>query len=368
MLSFVLVLLINEVSAIGVSPGKIELDFKPNDKGVYTFVVHNSKTADLNVVFNTFGEFSEYLTLETDEDVIGPEQSKEYSFNYSFPTSLPPGKHRTDIFIGEKTETEQGIVGAVAAVGLVFTVNVPYEGKYLETEISAEDSVAGDNVTFVVILKSLGKENINSITGDLEIYNQNNETLSTITFPQESIEGLSSKQVNLVWNSGNNLEGQYTAKLKLDYDNIGSEASTKFRLGILKVKILDLVDKSLVKGKINKVEVLTESIWNRQIDNAYAEVEFNGKKVRTDEISYQPWEKKTISSFADATDIGTGEYNLKVTLYFGEETESKDFKVRVVNEQFYLYATIFGIIALVLGIIILTMFRHRKTVNKAKKR
>ena len=63
---FILVLVLQSVYAIGITPGRTTIDFEPNLQKEVSFSVTNAEQKEMSIVFYTKGELKEAVSLNQD--------------------------------------------------------------------------------------------------------------------------------------------------------------------------------------------------------------------------------------------------------------------------------------------------------------
>ena len=104
LISFVfLLLLIENVLALGVTPAKSVIDFEPIEKEV-SFRIINSEHKDIEIKLNVEGELADRITLESYSfNMSKDEDTKEISHIISLDESLGEGLHKGEIIITESS-------------------------------------------------------------------------------------------------------------------------------------------------------------------------------------------------------------------------------------------------------------------------
>jgi hypothetical protein len=130
-LLLLLVLLLPMPSALGISPGRIDIPFQPGFKNTYGFIVIPHMTPYLRL--SVYGDLAQYVTLSQTEAVV-KNGIGHFTFSVSLPDDLPrPGLYDTRILVTEFPGGFEGGgtgVGAKVAIELQFWVRKPYPGKY----------------------------------------------------------------------------------------------------------------------------------------------------------------------------------------------------------------------------------------------
>jgi len=322
LLVLALVLLVGKVTALGVSPGKIILDFDPGMETTLNLMIINNEEKALSVSLNAEGELAEYITFSETELYIKPfEGSKAVSYSLKLPNDIgKSGLHTTNIVIREsKSVTGSGVnVGAALAVISILGINVPYQGKYAEASMFAIESSQGEETILVVEVTNLGKEDINTALASIDIF-EGEKKITTVTTDEKSINAGNRRELIAKWPTEK--PGSYTAKAKVNYDGKMAETETEFAVGGFFIKLIDISVKNFKLGGIAKFNSLLENIANKESEDVYTEMALNdetGKSimdVESNRENMQPQERKEFNSYWDTENVEKGEYAGKVTIH-----------------------------------------------------
>ena len=205
LVSLLIVLTVQNVSAIGITPGRTTIDFEPNLQKEVSFSVTNAEQKAMSIVFYAKGELKESVSLNQDRASFSSgESSKSFSYTISLPAEFDrPGLHTAEIVaqeVPEDSELDGTVLGATVAVVTQVYVNVPYPGKYLEFDVEVIEASSGQLTTFLIPMISRGKLNIQKVKTKIEIYSEEN---LVDKFELEEIGILSGerKQLTGTWNT-----------------------------------------------------------------------------------------------------------------------------------------------------------------------
>ena len=109
-----IVLTLQNISSIGITPGRTTLDFEPSLQKEIQFSIINSESKDMSVVFTVNGDLSESVTLtQTYAELSSTEESKPFTYAVNLPQKISePGLHETQIY-----NTEVNNYGVVKVEG-----------------------------------------------------------------------------------------------------------------------------------------------------------------------------------------------------------------------------------------------------------
>jgi hypothetical protein len=371
LLGVFLVLFCLDVGALGISPSKINYDFEPGLSDEITFRVINSESVPFNVEVYVEGDLAEYFDFERTPVTLPPGEAREFTVFFNFPSDLriAPGEHRTDIVAAQVGDGEEGgTVAAFVAVAIPVLVEVPYEGIFLDAKIEIGEAEAGTPVDFGIELISLGKEVISIVNGNIGIINEEGVVVDEIIFQELNIQPLDTRLVSLEWFPGDNSAGIYNATLFIEYDGEEANFVKEFRLGDLLIDILDLEEKKFKKGQINRINVLTRSFWNYEINDAYAEIFIFGSSSKSESMTFGSWEEKTVPVYFDMNGLESGEYEARVVLSYEGVTTEKVFDITIGAILFSVTNLIYAGLVVVLIVLVVLFLKKRKLFKSKKAR
>ncbi len=373
-------LLLQPVWAIGISPARIEMLFKPNTVADYQFTVLNNIGTEISVEVYKTGNLSEFITISgpTTFNLL-PGQTKILSFRLALPDQLgEPGKHEGRIGAVESLPSTAGggtVLGARAAVEMQVWVHVPYPGKYAQVNLQASDADVGKDVNFVIGVKNLGTEAIQA-SDEIDIFEGDTRIGGVVAdqtillVPGESGEMMAS------WTAQK--AGTYRARATVSYDGKQATAETTFRVGQLLVEIVAMPKTVVQQGQIAELTPTIASRWNDVIKGVYADVEIlkDGDVVakgRSEPFDLAPWQSKTFSIFVKTEGLSVGSYDARLTVYYAGQTTSRQFanilEVRKVEMPEISLIVIIVIIILILAILaVVVVIAKRRRHGKKRRR
>ncbi len=366
----VMILLVEVSSALGITPGKIEFNFRSDLEQTIGYSVFG---ADSETEFELYieGDLAEYAKLDK-ETLIG---GGGFSVILKLPGYIEkPGKHR--ILVGAREKIDKETIGTAIGTSIdirgVIDIHVPYPGKYLELALSSHNVNIGEPVEFELFIASKGIEGVN-ITPKIEIASEE-KIIETLYFTNRFLESQEEIKLKKTLDTTNYNAGNYNATVIVDYGRI-AKAESKFRIGDLVINIVNYT-RQITIGGLQKFNIEIESGWNDEIDGAYAEVFILNATTdllsfKTSSTSLTPWEKKNITGFFDTTDFTKGFYDANITIkYYGKEIgkiSSKLVKIEFIeNPRRLLTWFIIGGIILLLGVVVFLMKKYFLKHGKKK--
>ncbi|MBI4145537.1 hypothetical protein HY493_05040 [Candidatus Woesearchaeota archaeon] len=323
-LGFLLFLLVPSVSAVGITPAKIILEYRPIEYSL-DFTIMNAEAIDTYVA----GDLAQYAEIIDPAPGTGPRQ---FRVILRLPPDLePPGKRV--LFVGAIEHVPEGAatVGARAAIQAPVYVFVPYPGIYLEPELIAPSVNENEPVNMTLTIVNRGRDPVSALSAQvLVIDDVTNKTLATLTAEPVRIEGDRSKDIRFDWESRGSRPGPYRAKAVIRYDDQIMEREAGFRIGTQIVRIINFTQEVLA-GSINPFEVTVKSEWNSPFSSVYADVTINDQTFKTPYVTLDPWQLGTLVGYWDATSVAPGTYDADIILHYGDLTARVNGPVRVVT-------------------------------------
>ena len=358
-LLFTIVLFSGLVSALGISPAIVELDFVPGQEYELTYTVF-SDNPELEVELIVGGDFAKYVTID-----------KERSFGtgtFKLKIKLPedpneiekPGEHRISVGAKEKPVPRSGISTSVSITGHI-SIFVPYPGRYAEAELVIPNGNVNELIPVDVYVINRGKENL-SIYANVKFFDSTEKLVYTLPFEQVLINTKEDMHFKDSLNTSNYRAGNYFAEASVDY---GGEEEIKinqtFRIGSLFVNITNFTDR-LPQGGIQKFYIEIESMWNDNLESVYADVnvsnDIESVKFRTPNVDLVAWNKNILEGFLDTTEL-EGKYKTDIALYY-EGVKSYAFGELVIEKGLnfaYIITGIAGIVAIIIIIFLIWILK-----------
>jgi len=341
-LLLLLLIIMPEISALGVSPSRITMNFEPNYEYEtdVCFSVQNINKLKIEAV----GELAPYITMTgTDENGdIRTDINSCVHYKLKLPESFDkPGLHTGVITALEVSDETYGNVQARVRIHHQIWVMVPYPGKYLEiTSFEAGNVKAGGTVPFTVNIQSKGDEAIDEAKGKIYIYKNNNQIEVVDTNVARKLVLDEPRQLSAKWSSEGYKEGNYEAFADIAYDDgLKVNATAQFKLGGLDVNLVNYT-RELIVGGIKEFYATVDSIWDEPLQGVKVIAEMYNYSQSTEPLTsvetvtrtLQPWGNEELKGFLDISSLSIGVYDMKLTLYFENMTKKYEDKLRIVQE------------------------------------
>ena len=341
LVSLLIVLTIQNVSAIGITPGRTTINFEPGLHKEVPFSIINSENKDMSVVFTVKGDLAESITLnQAYAEFLSSEDSKSFTYVVDLPQAIEkPGLYEVEIVALEmpKDIKEKGtFVGATVSVATQLHIYVPYPDKYLEAEINVVES-EGKEIFFIPVVNR-GKLDIVSAKAIIDIYTSLNEKVATVESNTDSLLSLERKELTAEWEF-NVAPGRYLAKVTVVYDNEVFEVEKEFNVGEKFLEILEINIRDFELGGIAKFDALVENKWSSDLKEIYLNIivyNYDGEimadfKSPTSDIS--ALSKSEIVAYWDTAGVHEGTYDGKIILKYGEKSTERNIQMKITENS-----------------------------------
>jgi len=353
---FLSLFILQEVHALGITPGRAVFDFLPGRKETVDFKVINNEHKDMGVVIYVEGELNQSVTLH--QKMIkfkATDQEKDFKYSFKLPDSLDkPGVHVARIIAMEIPEdAESGtFVGATVAVATELYIQVPYPGKYIEARMDIQESDVNGTTKFIVVSSNLGEQKIARAYALIDVLSKTNEKLATIK--TSTFEIASKRRVDLVGEWKANVEaGTYLARATIIYDEKTAEIEKSFNIGSLRIDLIDVVVEDFRLGGIAKFTLVAESKWNADIPGVYSNVivyDAAGKTIadsKSASVDFPALSRQTMFAYWDTAGVDEGDYDGKIVLNYADKMTDRAIRVKVRESE--MQVEIVGLTAKVVG-------------------
>ena len=312
------IILTNPINAISITPSKIVIDYEPGVEKQFSFDVGRADSIEIYLK----DELAPYAAILDSAPKSGP---RTFSVTLTPPAGLSPGRHA--LIVGAIEAAPVGMtVGGRAAVQAPIYVEVPYPGVYIEASLSSQTINVGEIEPFVVTVTNKGTDSISQVYVKLKVFDSDNNTVAELSSDSKPLEGVSSVDFNLNWDSTGAKAGPYSAAATVFYDGGAAEAKANFKIGSLLVLIKRTTDK-FEAGAITPFFIEVESGWNAPIQGMYGELKFADKSFKTPAFDLAAWKTINITGYADASGIPEGEYDARFIVYYADKTTEKTSKI-----------------------------------------
>lgn len=333
-----LVVLINRIDALGVTPARASIDFVPGAEKTISFDVVNTDGKDMNLVVYASGELNKSVFIEKSMLSLSfSEETKQIDYNVKMPSELLPGMHSADIVVLEVPK-EGGGIGAVVGVIAQLNVYVPYPGKYAEAEMYVTGAEQGGFVQFVIPVVSRGDVDLVSVHANVDIYNLMGEKVDSFNTP--GVSASKEKRGEIVYNWNAKVpSGVYLAKAALIYDGETLSLEKQFNVGEMILDLQQIEVRDFKLGEIAKFEMLVENKWGEDIEGVYTITNvFNEEgevmaEFKSPTENIPSFKKKVLVSYWDTGGVKKGTYDSSVYLIYGRKSVQEDLQLKVSEDK-----------------------------------
>ncbi|HIH63312.1 MAG: hypothetical protein QT05_C0015G0003 [archaeon GW2011_AR13] len=340
-LGLLVILIMQNISAIGITPGRTTIDFEPNLQREIAFTVINSENKDMMVVFMVRGNLSEYITLSQNHaEFTKDEISKSFTYSINLPSKIStPGKHEVEIValeIPTDTKEKGSFVGATVAVISQLHIYVPYPNKYAEASINILESE--DKKIFRIPVINRGKLDIANLRAIIDIYNGLGEKITSLETETETLNSLQMKELAAEWDTNVN-PGKYSAIISVIYDNQVITLEKEFKVGEKVLEILEININDFELGGIAKFNALVENKWSEELKDVYLNIIIynNEGEVMADfnSLNYNigSQSKSEMIAYWDTVGVEKGTYDGKIFLKYGTESTEKEVQMKITENS-----------------------------------
>jgi len=336
-LALLLIVSMQNILALGITPGRTTINFEPGLNQEVSFSVINSGHKDMSVVFMIRGNLSEYVTMNTAyAEFSADEESKSFSYTVNLPERIETlGKHEIEIVAVEmpKDFKETGtMIGSTLAVVTQLHVYVAYPNKYVEGNVNVVES-DGEMVFFIPVV-SRGKLDIVHLEAKIDIYSWSDEKVASLV----SNSDLERKELVARWNP-EVAPGKYKAVVNLIYDEEVSSFEKEFNVGEMLLEIKEIVVRDFRLGEIAKFNTLVENKWSNDLKDVYLNIIVynNEGEVMADfkspSYNVESLSQKEIISYWDTGGVHKGTYDGKLFLIYGEKSTERNIQLRITDDE-----------------------------------
>lgn len=385
LLSLILLLsLISPVLAIGISPGKYELEFKPYDFGTFSFTAINNVGVDGNYEayvrdLNEADPISKYLDCYPKTMFIQAGKGYVFVCNMTLPGSLEPGYHEARIGVIDATPKKVEGIQVRTAVETRFIIRVAYPDFWLELNVHANNTKAGEIVPIEVKIRNWGKQPV-TLAVAVDIFDFNGTKIASLQTESKTIDALKEESLSAEW-PANAPPGKYKAVARYNYNGKEFNSTSEFVVGGIKINFLDLYSNLTETDQVSKFQVILESMWPETIDfdMDFRALSIDNRTMGTKQQSLRisPWAKQNFEVFLEPAISSPGNYSANIKLSYAGKTEEKIYSFAVssknerpglkINSGTALAAGIIAALVIAVGVFLGVVLRRRTQAKIRKK-
>lgn len=339
---FLVLLMVVNISAIGITPGRTTVNLDDDKKlehykQIHSFSVLNNEHKNMQVLLNVQGELNKSITLYNAlVNFLPSEESKQFNFEIKINKKLEPGLHTAEIVAMEiPSAGESGTyVGATVAVVSQIYIYVPYPGKYLESDLNILDNEQNGTATFIIPIVNRGKLGIGEARAIIDIYSGLNEKVGSVETDYMPVESGKRTELSAKW-FVNVSSGNYLAKVTLIYDGETRNFEKQFAVGSQMLSIESVLVNNFQLGEIAKLNILVENKWSEELKDVYANfIVYNNDNqpmadVKSATENIPAISKKELIAYWDTVGVSVGEYNAKLMVKYNGKSSDKNLVLKV---------------------------------------
>lgn len=336
------IMLFQQAAAIGISPGRIELDFVPGQSSLYGIYVVGGSFGNIAVSSRPSEDcgLSAYITPEKTQLFLQPGEKAYIYVNVSLPADYPrPGVHYCSIIAEEVPETGSPGLAAFSAVQAQIWIRVPYQARYLDGSLSVQNVNLSGTARFYISLESLGLEDVTA-NGAITVTDSDGRVVATLQTASAFIESMQKGALEASWDTAGMPAGRYHAAAVVEY---GAEKpltlSSDFKIGDILVRIINVTyPEDIYPDEITRLDVLVDSYWNGRIEGSYMtlSLENEGRTVdagRSESFDLEPWEGRLVPIYWDTDGLSEGTYPATLQVHYAGRTESRAMQLTIKPRQ-----------------------------------
>jgi len=169
-LFLLLVILTTSVSAIGISPDRLQVEYEPLSEGELVVYIINTENENINSSLTLEGELAKYFSIKQESIAISSLGTGIFNIEYRLPAKIDtPGLNNVLLKVKKNSFVSKGL-GAYLSVLSKIVVDVPYPYKYLEYDFETKSVNEGDEISFDFNIRSKGVKNIFDVVSKVDIY------------------------------------------------------------------------------------------------------------------------------------------------------------------------------------------------------
>ena len=332
---FLLFIILFSVNVLAISMNQMPIEertliFEPYLEKEFVVYVFNSEKIE-SILYA--GELEPYATL-IDSNQYGP--PREIRMRLSLPESLNPGTYEVQ-FGGREYYDVGGTVGGLAAVASRVTILSLYPGTYPRFLLNSYDIGLGEKMNLTVSIENFGMEDIRGAYASIDIYDP--EGVLVTTLKTNNVKVPSKKNIlhpvitQATFDSSkfNIKPGFYKAVATLSYDGkiLPEKMESTFRLGTLKVKVVDWT-KTIYANVTNKLILTIESDWSGKINDVYARISTPDGVLKTPDLDVDKFQTAQLEAYWEVKKTGLGNQTITIELFYAGLSDVTKAVVEVV--------------------------------------
>ena len=290
----------------------------------------------------------------------------------------PPGRHHFALEVRETAPADRfGTVVALVGVEAPIYIDVPYPGKYLIGHLVVRAGNEGDPIYIDTIVSNRGYETISLASAVASILSTDGKEEIKQLPAHRTFSIKSGETVTFFhdWKNNTLKAGFYPLSVDVDYDEDILTLTDQVNIGEKDFDILNSTTNG-IEHSIVPLTVEVKSLWANPIDQFTIRAKLKNEnssspQSETPTLSLEPFEKKTVGTFIDASELSAGQYTLELIGVFRDLNRTKEFPFILsskIEERKTLASTILtstNILLLIIIILLIVLLLTKKTKKEA---
>ncbi len=338
MIILAMIILSGTAAALGVTPARTTLDFKPGMESIKVNIINN-ELKDMRLFIQAEGEFSDLLEIEDNIITMSSDESMrtiEANVVMTGNMKKKPGQNEIKLKILEMPKTAEGEedaarVSATVEVVHQIRINVPYPEVYAEvSDVYINTPSEGGSARFTIPVFNRGDKNIEGISAEIMIYSPEGDLVGAISTDSISLKKWGKGKLTGEYH-GDGRRGRYRAVIKVSYAGKEEVLEKEFFIGSKLVEIQGVGAENFKLGGIAKLNIFLQNMWNQRIEDVYADVEVKDSSNRqltmfkTASTNVEADSVGVLNAYWDTEDVSPGTYTLNVILHYTRLVTEKQF-------------------------------------------
>ncbi len=343
-LSFILLFIPSVFAITGVVPASYEVNYESYMEKDFSFSFRHDFGVENKVYIE--GELGEYFDVKS---------VKEMSDNTLVIISMKMPKSvelagLNKVYVCAREINSDGGINLIMDVRGLIKIRVPYPDKYADVEFNVGSANQGEKASYNLTIYSRGSQSI-FVLPKLKL-ESDGKVVDIITLDGRELDSMGSTIYKGEISTDKYLSGNYNLTAFVDYGgDLPRTEKRLLKLGKLDINIIDYTS-LFNKGKLNRIDIKIESIWNNEIDEIFVNGSVIGYPYITFEsptYNLEAWSYRVFPSHFNAVDIKENDFQIAIDVNYEGEITSQILNVSFIRETNWL---LIGIIA---GVIIILM-------------
>ena len=325
--------------------GSVFLDYDILLDEEFEFTFYNGERKNMQVLFTVIGDLNDSVFLfDNLVDFLPSEESKMFKYRVKLNGELEPGLHNAKILALEIPRNQEEYVGSRSSVVFEVNIYVPYPDKYVESDLDIINAEKGEKANLIVKVVNRGSEIIENVRSKIYINTLLGENVAIVDTDSNlgSLGVKESLELSGIWDVNVN-PGDYVASYEVFYDSESRVFEKSFLVGSRNISILGVLVNNFQLGEIAKLQILIENGWNKKLEDVYAKLIIYGgdgevlADIRSSDEEIDSLSKKELVAYWDTDIILEGDYNSKLSVFYGDNEVYRDLVLKVSEDNLEIF-------------------------------